>query len=130
MAKSVKLTDISAAIEQELTLYHADVTKALDALSAEAVKSLVQKTKAAAPKGKRGSFKKNISSKQARKDLNGSAYVWYVKAPDYRLTHLLVHGHAKKGGGRTKSNPFLQNAVDEVLPEYQKNVEEALRNGK
>lgn len=129
MAKTLKLTDLGAAIAQELTLYHEDVTKKLDALSAEAVKSLVKKTKATAPKGKRGSFKKNISSKQARKDLNGSAYAWYVKAPDHRLTHLLVHGHATKDGGRTKSDPFLQNAVDEVLPEYQNNVEEALRNG-
>ena len=54
---------------------------------------------------------------------------WYVKAPHYRLTHLLVHGHAKKDGGRVQGDPFLQNALDEVLPEYERAVEEGLKNG-
>ena len=54
---------------------------------------------------------------------------WYVKAPDYRLTHLIVHGHATKDGGRTRGNPFLKNALDEVLPEYEREVEEVLKNG-
>lgn len=56
------------------------------------------------------------------------SYVWHVKAPDYRLTHLLVHGHATKDGGRTKGNPFLANALAQVLPEYERKVEEVLRN--
>jgi hypothetical protein len=55
-------------------------------------------------------------------------FIWHVKAPDYRLTHLLVKGHATKDGGRTKANPFLQNALDQVLPEYEKEVEEAVKS--
>ena len=54
-------------------------------------------------------------------------YIWYVKAPDHRLTHLLVHGHATRNGGRTKANPFLKNALDDVLPEYERAVEEAVK---
>lgn len=130
MAKTIKLEGLGAAIEQELTIYHQDVNEATDAASAQAVKDLVKKTKATAPVGARGSFKKNISSKLLRKNRNGSTYVWYVKGSDYRLTHLLVHGHATKNGGRTKGDPFLQNAVDQVLPEYEKAIKEALQNGK
>lgn len=129
MSKSIKPAELGAAIERELSLYHKGVNEAIDAAGAKAVKELVKRTKATAPVGVRGTFKKNISSKQLRKDLNGSTYVWYVKAPDYRLTHLLVHGHATPTGGRTKADPFLKDAVDQVLPNYQRDVEEALRNG-
>ena len=54
-------------------------------------------------------------------------FVWHVKAPDYRLTHLLVHGHATKTGGRTKADPFLHKALDVVLPEYEQAVKEACK---
>ncbi len=128
-SSSIQIKDLAAAIEQTLTVYHQDVNEAIDAASAEAVKTLVKRTKATAPV-RFGNFKKSIAGKQLRKDRNGSTYVWYVKAPNHRLTHLLVHGHAKRDGGRTKADPFLKNALDEVLPEYHKNVEEALKNGK
>ena len=127
--KKVSLQDLGAAIQQELTVYHQDVNSAIDQASDKAVKDLAKRTRATAPKGVRGSYKKNIASKQLKKSLNGSTYVWYVKAPDHRLTHLLVKGHATRNGGRTRANPFLKNALDEVLPDYEKAVEEALKNG-
>lgn len=127
MAKNIKPGDLGAAIEQELTIYHAEVVEKLDAAGDAAVKQLVKRTKATAPEGARGSFKRNIAGKRLKKDANGSTHVWYVKPPDHRLTHLLAHGHATKDGGRTKANPFLKNAVDDVLPEYEKAVEEAIK---
>jgi hypothetical protein len=30
-------------------------------------------------------------------------------------------------GGRVPGDPFLKNALDEVLPDYEKDVEEALK---
>lgn len=130
MAKTIKPTDLGAAIQQELTTYHESVLERVNTLSAQAAKDLVKKTKATAPKGARGSYRKNIASKLARKGQRGNVYAWYVKAPDYRLTHLLAKGHETRNGGRTRPDPFLKNAVDGVLPEYQNNVEEALKNGK
>lgn len=129
MAKTIKIEDLGSAIEQELTIYHRDVVDAIDKAGDQAIKKLTKLTKASAPVGERGSFKKSIASKQLKKTSRGSTYVWYVKAPDHRLTHLLVHGHATRDGGRTRGNSFLQNALDEVLPEYEKNVEEAIENG-
>lgn len=132
MAKrtSIKVTGLGDAITQELTLYHQDVTDRVDRISEASVKQLAQLTRATAPVGARGSFRKNISSKCLVKRKTGSTYVWYVKAPDHRLTHLLAHGHATKDGGRTKADPFLKNAVDQVLPEYEAAIERTLKNGK
>lgn len=126
----VKISDLDTALQEVLGLYHADVTEAIDKATEKAAKQLVKRTKATAPVGHRGSFKKNISCKQLRKGPNGTTYVWYVKAPDYRLTHLLVHGHETRNGGRTPANPFLSKALDEVLPEFEADVKEALKNGK
>lgn len=132
MARSysrVSIADLDTVLAQNLTLYHQNVNEAIDQASEKAVKDLVKRTKATAPKGERGSYRKNIASKLLKKTKNGSTYVWYVKAPDHRLTHLLVKGHAKKNGGRTRADPFLQNALDETLPEYENAIKEALQNG-
>lgn len=129
MGKNIKLDKLSDAIAEELTLYHSDINEKIDKLSAKAAKELVTLTRATAPVGERGSFKRNITSKQITKSKNGSKYAWCVKPPDHRLTHLLVHGHATKDGGRTKADPFLENALDTVLPMYEESVKEAIKNG-
>lgn len=127
MAKSIKPGDLAGAIEQELSIYHAGVVDRLHEAGDAAVKKLVKLTKSTAPVGDRGSFKRNIAGKLLEKNKRGSTHVWYVKPPDARLTHLLVHGHATKDGGRTKPDPFLENALDVVLPEYEKAAEEAVK---
>lgn len=129
MAKSIKPSNLGAAIEQELTIYHRDVTEAVDAAGRKAMKDIVSNTRAKAPKGHRGEFAKSITSKEI-KGPRGNRFVWYVKPPNHRLTHLLVHGHATKDGGRTKANPFLQRVLDVVLPFYEETVEKVLRSGK
>lgn len=130
MARNVSPQQLGDAIASELTIYHRDVTESVNKLSAKAAKELVKKTKATAPVGARGSFKNNITSRLSKKNPRGDTYAWCVNPPDHRLTHLLVHGHATKDGGRTRSDPFLSNALDEVLPKYEEEVKEALKNGR
>lgn len=130
MPKSLKPGDLGRAIERELTIYGREVTNRLDEEALAATKKLTNLTRRTAPVGHRGRFKRSISWMQDHKSARGSSYVWYVRAPAHRLTHLLVHGHATKDGGRTKGDPFLANALDEVLPEYEQRVEEAVKNGK
>lgn len=125
MSKSIKPQNLGAALEEELTLYHEEALEKINAAGETAVKDLVKKTKATAPVAS-GSFKKNIAWKKVDKGLNHKTFVWHVKAPDHRITHLLVHGHATRTGGRTKANPFLKNALDAVLPAYEKAVKEAV----
>ena len=126
---NISPNNLQDAIRRELTVYSENLTEAVNAAGEQAVKKLVKRTKATAPVGVRGTFKKNISSKEIESVSGMKKYVWHVKAPDHRLTHLLVHGHVTPTGGRTRANPFLKNALAEVLPEYEKAVEEAARNG-
>lgn len=124
-------------MERVLTIYNEELNEKLREITTESMKKLVKETKANAPIGKRnGQYKKNITAdysgvKASARGLRGQNIhaIWHVKAPDYRLTHLLVKGHATKDGGRTAADPFLQNAIDQVLPEYEQKVQEAISNG-
>ena len=126
MAKKVKPDQLGAAIAELLNAYHEGIIPKVNLCSEKAIKDLVKKTKATAPVVS-GDFRKNIASKQGeRKRFGERSFIWYVKKPFYRLTHLLVHGHETVNGGRTKPNPFLEDALNEMLPEYEKAVEEAI----
>lgn len=127
MSKGIDPKDLGKAIGEQLTIYGEAVTEGINQAGLDAIKKLVKRTKATAPVGKRGSFRKSIAHK-VDKGPRGNKYIWYVKPPDHRLTHLLVKPHATPDGGQTRANPFLQNALDEVLPEYEHNVEEAVKN--
>lgn len=126
-SKTVKPTELGAAIQQELELYREGVADRVNAAGKTAIEKLKKLTKATAPVAS-GSFRKNIAVKEVDSGHSTKKYIWHVKAPDHRLTHLLVHGHATKNGGRTKSDPFLKNALETVLPEYEQAVKEAVQN--
>lgn len=126
MAKAINSADLGNAIMKELTIYHENTIQKINEAGKTAVQDLVKKTKATAPV-KTGSFKRNIASKEVQGP-RGNTYIWHVKAPDYRITHLLVHGHAKQNGGRVPGDPFLQNALDQVLPNFEHAVEEAIQS--
>lgn len=130
MGKTTKPYDFGEAFEQELTTYHENILDGLREVTRKSTEDLVRKTRATAPK-RTGAFRRHISGdfRGLARGLHTVRATWYVKAPHYRLTHLLVHGHAKKDGGRVQGDPFLQNALDEVLPEYERAVEEVLKNG-
>lgn len=112
-----------------LTLYTEQVTEAVNEEGRKAVKELVRQTKAAAPVGHRGAFKRSIAMREDDAGNGMKKYTWYVKPPNHRLTHLLVNGHATKDGGRTRPDPFLQNALNNVIPDYERKVREAIRRG-
>lgn len=126
MSKTIKPSDLSDAIRQELTTYSKEAVERVNEAGDASIKKLKKLTKASAPVAS-GSFKKNIATKAETNSATGTKnFIWYVKAPDHRLTHLLVHGHATKNGGRTKADPFLKDALATVLPEYEQAVKEAL----
>lgn len=124
---TVSIERLGAAISTIVEGYSVEVKERVDQAGEKSIKKLVKLTKASAPE-ESGRFKRNITWTAKANPLGVKEYVWHVKAPDHRLTHLLVHGHANVDGSRTAGNPFLQEALEEVLPEYLEDVEEALSN--
>lgn len=121
---------LSAHIQKELTVYSTEVTDELKKIAKKYSSELVKKTKATAPSGNRtyNKYRDSIKSKKLNESERGITYVWYVDSKDsnYRLTHLIVHGHATRNGDRTRANDFLKKAVDDMQENYTKAVEEVL----
>lgn len=121
----IKPEDLGKAITEQLTIYHADKQEKINAAGEKAAKELVKLTKKSAPKDS-GDFSKSLTYETEKKTGGDIAYTWGAKAPHYRLTHLLVNGHPTVNGKRVKGDPFLENALASVLPNYENDVKEAL----
>lgn len=125
MSRKVKPEALAAAIQQELEEWSGEVKERMNDAGRESIDKLVKMTKASAPK-KSGKFRRAITSEESTNAMGAKTYTWGAKAPSHRVTHLLVHGHANRGGGRTPGNPFLESALSTILPEYEKAVKEAV----
>lgn len=117
---------LGEALREQLGLLHEEIVEQVDAEGEKSVKQLVKLTKASVPQ-RSGDYKRAITYKVVENPTGCKKFVWGARAPFHRLTHLLVHGHQKVNGGRVDGDPFLEKALDTVLPEYEKNVEEALK---
>lgn len=129
MARVTNLSTLGEVIGEELKLYTFEVNEKVYKAGQKAVKELERITKDTAPFNARAYHKHYvdmIATKSERRRTGVTVHTWYVKPPAHRLTHLLVKGHETKDGDRTKADPFLQNALDRVLPEYEKDIKEAL----
>ena len=126
---AIKIGEINQAIERELTIYSESVTNSVKREAKTSMDQLVKKTKETAPVGHRSKhYRDNITSKKTHEDKKGASYTWYVKGSDYRLSHLLENGHALRDGGRTEGTHFIQNATEPILAEFERKVEEAIKN--
>lgn len=79
-------------------------------------------TKKDAPRGQRNKYYKHIDVKTTYESISGITDTWYVKDPEYRLTHLIKNGHQTRNGGRTKGNDF----IDKNYSKAEKEIEERI----
>lgn len=90
---------------------------------------MVRETKAQRFKQDTGAYRKAIASRPTTRTSSELVMTWYVKAPHYRLSHLLEFGHATRNGGRTIAYGFIGKAEKKAVKQFQKEVEEAIKNG-
>ena len=106
-----------------------EVRKAVDVTTRE----LVKETRRTAPRkaiGGRpaGTYANHISSKAGRDTPFVYSKLWYVRSPEYRLTHLLNNGHALRQGGRWEGTGFLTEASRAHAAKFEVRVKGAIRN--
>lgn len=133
---------IDACIGEILNEYVGDCAKAVAAGVLDTTRQLKAETQATAPTASAdgsyggyrwpvdaahlGRFRKAISYRFEDRGMTATG-TWFVKPPDHRLTHLIVHGHKKFAfgrpvAGRTAGNPFLHEAVEHAEAALPRNV--------
>jgi len=125
---NINIDQLAAEIAKGLAEYSQDVVEKVNVSSEKVGKAAVKQLKQTSPK-KTGKYAKSwtISTEKAigQPDLR----IIHAKAPHYRLAHLLEYGHAKVGGGRVEGRPHIRPAEEEVIREFTREIEEAIKRG-
>lgn len=118
--------DLDKAVKDILSQYGEVAIEATKEAVAEVAKESAKKLKSNSPRGRTGKYAKGWTSKVETGRVSASATV-YGKSGTYQLAHLLEHGHAKRGGGRTTPiqhiEPVEQWAVEEALQRITQKLE-------
>lgn len=119
---------LSDALKDVLNDYKKVVVDGQKKSAKDAMDQLVKDTRETAPV-RTGKYKRHITSKKNYENSEGAEYLWYVKSPSYRLSHLLEFGHQTRSGGRTKATHFIENALNPIAEMYLKKLEDIIKNG-
>jgi len=125
---NISIDQLAAEIAKGLAEYSQDVVEKVNVSSEKVGKAAVKQLKQTSPK-KSGKYAKSWTVKTEPEVGQPHKRIVYVKAPHYRLTHLLEHGHAKAGGGRVEGKPHIRPAEEMVIKEFMAEVEEAIKRG-
>ena len=108
-----------------------DVMKdAVDRTAKETVEDIRGNVDSSGIKGS-GKYRKSWAVKKDAGARGRYAYakVVYAKAPHYRLTHLLEHGHAKIGGGRVPAYPHVKTAEESAQERLAQYIKDGIERG-
>ena len=127
---NVNIDQLAAEIAKGLAEYSQDVVEKVNVSSEAVGKAAVKQLKQTSPKRPgSGKYAKSWTMKTEPEVGQPHKRIVHVKTPHYRLTHLLEHGHAKVGGGRVEGIPHVRPAEEEVIREFTREVEEAIKRG-
>lgn len=125
MANSIKISSLEKEIQNTLNMYHSDIVEQVKNVTKEVANELGKNTKRDAPK-RTGEYKKSIAIKKTNETSRGITYIWYVKDPEYRLSHLIAKGHKLKNGRQSKKNDFIAKNEKIAIETYEKKVKEVI----
>lgn len=128
----MKADELAAAIQKDLTLYSKSVTdgtkEAVKRISKEMLQNIKSDAKASGFQGG-ADYINAMALKNDYENANGIKKTWYVKAPFYRLAHLLEYGHATANGGRARAFPHIKKNEEQANERLEKEIKDIIRKG-
>lgn len=126
MAKKTPADKLSEAIKSALQEYTEDVSAGLGKAVSDVTKKGAQAVKSAAKQsfGGSGKYGAGWTSKVETTRLSTSGVIYNKTLPG--LPHLLEHGHAKRGGGRTPGREHIAPVEEQIAQEFEEEVKKNL----
>ena len=124
MAK-VSANQLAEAVMKELDKYKGMAIECVKESAQDAAKTVQGQIKSGAPV-RTGKYAKSWKTK-VTKDTPLTAEVTVYSSTQYRLAHLLEHGHAKRGGGRTAAQIHIAPAEQEGIEQFERELKKGLR---
>ena len=113
--KRVSIDEMGNAIAKEFEEYVELTTEEVKSICKEVADDCKKKIEDEAPVDT-GRYKRSWNVTETEKKRMGVTYTVHSKT-QYRLTHLLEFGHAKRGGGRTKAQPHIIKGEELAIKE-------------
>jgi hypothetical protein len=113
--------NLANEIAQAVETYTKEVTKKVEKAKRQVAKKLKEDIATDSPE-KTGDYKLGWAIKRTK-----DALIVHNKT-DYQLTHLLEHGHAKKGGGRVHPRYHIAPNADVAIRDYLAKIERAIQS--
>ena len=124
MSDRVRVDQMADEIMKGLMEYANLATEEMKAAVKDAGKLAKEEISATAPKDT-GKYAKSWTSKVTAEYADGIQVT--VHSPKkYQLAHLLEHGHAKRGGGRTSAQPHIAPAEEKAERKLEEDIKRAL----
>ena len=127
MGQTIRIDELADTVMKGLKEYAQLVADDLKEDVKKAGKTVKQQIESTAPR-KTGKYAKSWTVKKTRETSDSIQVVVHSKNR-YQLAHLLEHGHAKRGGGRTRAFPHIAPAEQAGTEQLVKDIERDLRKG-
>lgn len=128
----VNADKLALEVMRNLEIYRNNTVEMVEAAVAQTAKETVKELRQTAPVGPTGDYAKSWAYKRDP-TLRGKwrySMVVYSKKPDYRIAHLLEHGHARRGGGRAvPGRPHIRPAEERAMKRLEEKLRMGLREG-
>lgn len=124
---SITIEDLTDAVMEELQEYSDEITECIKDNVKQTAEECAQDIRKNAPKDS-GKYRKSWKVKSVYESDNDIRVVIHSKK-EYRRTHLLENGHAKRGGGRVEGKPHIKPAEERAEKKLMKKVKITISGG-
>ena len=127
MAKKVKIEQLADAVMKELEDYAEVIDSDMRKAVTRAGQTVRKDISANAPR-RHGDYAKSWATKKTKQSARSLEVTVYSRNR-YQLAHLLEHGHAKRGGGRTRAQVHIAPAEERGVRQLEEEIKRSIRHG-